>query len=191
MEIWRISKLGCLTEGEKTSTTRSTVNARCWSPKELVLCIDKQVRYNRRFMIFDLPMLFQTEMFWKCIDHYYTISTIIIRFFEHIDHWPFALQKIMFAMNTSNTIQKQKWMGTALEFLKRYATQGNGDYHSRWNMDLLWDTCNELTVTGIAAYWSPETQESKGISFFKKNHVLRILRLLRNFLGGTGWNEAQ
>ncbi|GBN47818.1 hypothetical protein AVEN_108909-1 [Araneus ventricosus] len=72
-------------------------------------------------------------------------------------------------MGTENTNGR---MGATLEFLQRYATEGNDFLKRIVTDDETW-ICYETPETkrqslGMAGYWFPETQGSKATSFFKK-----------------------
>lgn len=102
--------------------------------EELVRCIDEQVRSNRRFTISDLSM------------HFQNISRSLLHEIvtEHLHYKKLCARWVP---KTLTDVQKRKRMGAALEFLQRYATEGN-DFLKR-------------IVTGDETWICYETPETK------------------------------
>ncbi|GBO46363.1 hypothetical protein AVEN_177273-1 [Araneus ventricosus] len=94
--------------------------------EELVLCIDEKVRSNRRFTISDLSMNFQNI----------SLSLIHEIVTEHLHY------KKLCSRWAPKILTKRKRMEAALEFLHRYATEGNGIWKRIVTGDETW-ICHE------------------------------------------------
>ncbi|GBM07295.1 hypothetical protein AVEN_16274-1 [Araneus ventricosus] len=139
------------------STTRSGVDRSAVITEELVRCIDEKVRSNRRFTISDLSMNFQN---------------ILLSLLHEIVTEPLHYKKLCsrWVPKTLTDDQKRKLM--VLEFLQRYATEGNDFLKRIGTGDETW-ICSETPETKRQTLeWrhtgSPNPEKSKPPLFSKK-----------------------